>query len=317
MRDVDLVRTDQRPDPKVDTLFLVVLRDHVGLFGPSSTWATSLSRTIAPPRSATIRFSNSSAERRSVFASRLICTRLPLVRPTAARKLLRLSAACTSPGERLSAARRSGSIQTRMAIWRPPSKVTRWTPGNVESCGCSVRNSQSVTAGHAPLRGGEAQIERRVGAIGALHLDRRRLGFRRQLGAYLLEPRCDLGQRRRAAVVQLQVHRDGADAGAAGRLDVVDAADRGDDPLDRRTEKAADGFGAGAVVDRRDDHGRAFDLRILLHRQGRQRPPPREHDHEVDDDRQHRVLDEDVGERAHADVLLLSFRLPQRSPTIT
>ena len=35
----------------------------------------------------------------------------------------------------------------RMAIWRPPSKVTRWTPGNVESWGCSVRNSQSVTAG--------------------------------------------------------------------------------------------------------------------------------------------------------------------------
>ena len=37
---------------------------------------------------------------------------------------------------------------------------------------------------------------------------------------------------------------------------------------------------------------------------------------EIHDDRQHRVLDEDVGERAHADVLLLPFRLPQRSPTI-
>ena len=52
---------------------------------PSSTRATSRRRTIAPSRSATIRSSNSSTERRSVFASRLTCTRLPLVWPTAAR----------------------------------------------------------------------------------------------------------------------------------------------------------------------------------------------------------------------------------------
>ena len=52
---------------------------------PSSTRATSLSRTMAPPRSATISRLNSSVERRSVFASRLIWTRLPLVWPTAAR----------------------------------------------------------------------------------------------------------------------------------------------------------------------------------------------------------------------------------------
>ena len=56
-------------------------------------------------------------------------------------------------------------------------------------------------------------------------------------------------------MVQLQVHRDGADAGSTGRLHIVDTADRGDDPLDRRAEKTANGFGAGAVVDRRDDHG--------------------------------------------------------------
>jgi hypothetical protein len=35
----------------------------------------------------------------------------------------------------------------RMAIWRPPSMVTRWTPDSVASCGCSVRTSQSVMAG--------------------------------------------------------------------------------------------------------------------------------------------------------------------------
>ena len=52
---------------------------------PSSTRATSLRRTMAPSRSLTMRFWNSSAARRSVLASRLICTRLPLVWPTAAR----------------------------------------------------------------------------------------------------------------------------------------------------------------------------------------------------------------------------------------
>ncbi len=58
-----------------------------------------------------------------------------------------LEAACTSPGERFRAARRSGSIHTRMASGWPPSTVTRCTPGMVESCGCSVRMSQSVIAG--------------------------------------------------------------------------------------------------------------------------------------------------------------------------
>ena len=52
---------------------------------PFSTRATSLSRTMAPPRSVTMRSSNSSVLRRSVLARRLTCTRLPFVRPTAAR----------------------------------------------------------------------------------------------------------------------------------------------------------------------------------------------------------------------------------------
>jgi hypothetical protein len=33
MRDLDLVRADQRPDPQVDALLLAVLRDHVGFLG--------------------------------------------------------------------------------------------------------------------------------------------------------------------------------------------------------------------------------------------------------------------------------------------
>jgi putative ABC transport system permease protein len=49
--------------------------------------------------------------------------------------------------ERLRAASRSGSIHTRIASWRAPSKLTRCTPSSVDSCGCSVRASQSVSAG--------------------------------------------------------------------------------------------------------------------------------------------------------------------------
>src|SRR5213594_2902617 len=171
------------------------------------------------------------------------------------------------------------------------------------------RSQQPIGHGrHAALCGREAEVERRVRPIGALHLDHRRLGFRRQLRADLLEPRSDLGQRRRAAVVQPQAHRDGAEAGAAGRLDVINAADRGHDTLDRRGQEAANGLGAGAVVDRGDHHGRALDLRVLLHRQRRQRAPTHEQDHEVDDHRQHWILDEDVGQRARAALPVASSR---------
>jgi len=148
-------------------------------------------------------------------------------------------------------------------------------------------------------RGREAQIERRIWPIGALYLHHRWLGLGGQLGAHLLQPRGDLRQRRRAVVVQLQVHRDGRDPGAAGGFDVIDARDGRHGTLDRRREKAADGFGAGAVVHRRDQHRRALNARILLHRQRRDRPPPHEHDHQVDDDREDRMLDERIGKRAH------------------
>jgi len=44
-------------------------------------------------------------------------------------------------------ASRSGSIQIRMAIGRPPTTSTRCTPASVESWGCMFRVSQSVSAG--------------------------------------------------------------------------------------------------------------------------------------------------------------------------
>ena len=58
----------------------------------------------------------------------------------------------TSPGARLRAARRSGSIQTRIASWRPPSMLTRCTPAIVENCGCSVRDQPVGDRRHARAR---------------------------------------------------------------------------------------------------------------------------------------------------------------------
>ena len=94
-------------------------------------------------------------------------------------------------------------------------------------------------------------------------------------------------QRRRAAVIELQTHRDGAHAGAAGGLKVVNAADCRHDALDRRGQETANGLGAGACVHRRDHHRRALDLRILLHGQARQCPLTDEQDHEIDNHRKH------------------------------
>ena len=149
--------------------------------------------------------------------------------------------------------------------------------------------------GDIPLGRREAQIERRVGPVRPLHFDDGRLGLGGQLGANLLQPGGHLCQRRRAVVVQLQVHGDAADAGPAGGLDVVDARNGGDGALDRRREKATHGLGAGAVIHRRDQHRRALDARILLHRQRRDCSPSHEHDDEVHDHREDGVLDERIG----------------------
>jgi hypothetical protein len=61
-----------------------------------------------------------------------------------------------------------GSIQTRIAMGWPPSLLlTRCTPSMVASCGCRVRDNQSVSSGTVFSVRSEAQVERGVGPIGA------------------------------------------------------------------------------------------------------------------------------------------------------
>ena len=169
-------------------------------------------------------------------------------------------------------------------------------------------------AGHGPLARGEADVERRVGPVGTLDIDARRFRGRGQLRPDLLQPRIHFGQRRGAAVVELQANRNRADARATARLDVVDAADRRYRSLDRRGQETAHGLRAGAVVDGRDDDRRTFELRILLHRQGQQCTPAQQHDGQVGHDGQHRVPYERIGNRAHVSNLLSGLSTRGRSP---
>src|SRR6185436_3123813 len=153
---------------------------------------------------------------------------------------------------------------------------------------------------HVTLRRGETQIEGAIGTVGAVQLHSRRLGLARQFGADLLQASRDFGERSSAVVIEFQAHGHSADASTAGRLDIVDPADRGNRAFDRRSEKAAYRLSARTRVDRRDDHRRALDARELLHGQRGERTHADQHDHEVHHGGEHRVPDEDVGERLHS-----------------
>ena len=142
----------------------------------------------------------------------------------------------------------------------------------------------------------EAEIHRRELVVRGLQLDDRRFRLGRQIVAHLRDLRLDLGQRRIGVVVQLQVHGDRADALRAGRLHVVDAVGAGDDPLERRRDESAHEIGVRADVDRRHLDDGDVAARILPDAQRADRLQAGDQDDQVDDDRQHRPLDEKVGE---------------------
>ena len=73
-------------------------------------------------------FLKSSAELRSVFATRFTEVIVPLVRPSADNELLAASVFHTVDADRPCAAMRSGFNQMRIANVRPPSTSARCTP---------------------------------------------------------------------------------------------------------------------------------------------------------------------------------------------
>ena len=142
----------------------------------------------------------------------------------------------------------------------------------------------------------EAEVDRRELIVGRLQLDDRRLRFGRQVVAHLRHLRLDLRQRGVGVVIELQVHGDRAEALRARRLHVVDAVGAGDDALERRRDESAHQIGVGADVGRRDADDRDVAARILPDAQRADRLQPGDQDDQVDDDRQDRPLDEEIGE---------------------
>ena len=82
----------------------------------------------------------------------------------------------------------------------------------------------------------------------------------------------------------------------ARRLHVVDAVGAGDHALERRGDEAADEIGVRADVGGRDGHDRDVAAGILPHAQRADGLQARNQDHEADDDREDRPLDEHIGE---------------------
>ena len=142
---------------------------------------------------------------------------------------------------------------------------------------------------------GEGQVHGRD-LVALLQLDHRVLGLGRQLAAQLVHLGRDLGQRLVGVVVQADVGLDDADAGRAARRDVVDALGAGDLAFQRRGDEALDQAGVGAEVGRADRDHRVLQFRVLAHVELGVRAHPQQQDEEADDDRQHGLLDEDVGE---------------------
>ncbi len=82
----------------------------------------------------------------------------------------------------------------------------------------------------------------------------------------------------------------------ARRLHVVDAVGAGDHALERRRDEAAHEVGVRADVDRRHADDGDVAARVLPDAQRADRLQPRDQDDEVDDDREDRPLDEEIGE---------------------
>ena len=309
---VDLVHPHERPHAQVDALLLAVLGDHVRLFG-----AQLDPGHVAQPHDGAAAVGDDQVAELLDRAEVGVGQQVDL--DQVALGLAHGREVVVAPERRGHVAR--GQVERGQPLGIDPDPHGELAaafdrdPLHARQGGeLRLQRAQQPVAdgGHVAVGRGEAQVERGVGPVRSLHLDHRRLGLRRQLRPHLLQPGRDLRQRGGGVVVELEADGDRADPGAAGRLHVVHAADRRDRALDRGREEAAHRLGAGPVVDGRDDDRRALDLGILLHRQGHERAPAHDQQHEIDDRREDGMPDEDVGEGAHAISLR---RRPPKSPS--
>ena len=85
------------------------------------------------------------------------------------------------------------------------------------------------------------------------------------------------------------------------RFDVIDAVRRGDRAFQGRGDESAHEVRAGADVHRADGDGGVFAARILADGEGAPSLNARDHDHQVDDQCEDWLADEEVGKRGSFD----------------
>ncbi len=140
--------------------------------------------------------------------------------------------------------------------------------------------------------------------LALLQVDHRVFRLRWQLPAHLVDLGADLSERLAGVLVQPDIGLNRAYPRRAGRGHVINALGTGDFALQWRGDKALDQVGIGTEIGGVDvDHGIAH-FRIFAHVQFAEGTQAEQQDEQADDQRQHRLLDEDVG-KFHAWLLPL------------
>ena len=151
---------------------------------------------------------------------------------------------------------------------------------------------------------GEAEVGGGELAVGRLDVEDGDLSLGRQVAPDLVHFGADLGERLGCVVVQAQARSNDRAALLALRLDVFDSVGGGDHALERRGDEAPHQIGGGADVGGGDGDGRVLAARVLAHVQRADGLHARDDDQEIDDDREDRPPDEEIGE-SHAYAFLL------------
>ena len=145
-----------------------------------------------------------------------------------------------------------------------------------------------------------------------MQIDYRGLRLWRQVIADLGQLRLNLREGSVGVVVELQVHRDRAEALGTRRLHVVDPVRAGNHALQGRGNEAADQIRVGAHVNRRNLHHRDIAARILTHAERTDGLQPGNQDYQADDNREDWPLDKEVS-KFHLAILGLGSRVVFRS----
>ena len=186
VRDVDLVHARERPHAEVDGHLLAVLGDHVGLFG-----AKLDTRDVAQPDECPTPIGDDQIV--EFFRRAQIGVRQQAHLYEVPFRLAHRGEVIVPPQRRVHVTRRE--VERGQAIRIDPDAHGDLTAAfHRHALHPRQRRELRLQRPHQPIRHAryvalgrrEAQVERRVRPVGALHLDGRRLGLRGQLGANLL-----------------------------------------------------------------------------------------------------------------------------------